>query len=63
MPPEIPNHCGSHEYIQQSLMRQEGILEAFRKDNSESKEVLARFIGEICTKIDIVNEINRLIKE
>ncbi len=54
---EKPVFCSSHIHIDESLKRQEKILEDFRKENSEHKEAMARIVGEVCSKIDVIKEI------
>lgn len=49
--------CQSHEHIDNSIKRQEAILEAIRTENAAFKERMAAMMAEVCTQLKTINEI------
>jgi VIT1/CCC1 family predicted Fe2+/Mn2+ transporter len=51
------DRCGSHEMIDKAIIRQEEILEAFRKENVAHQLYVASALSKICTRMDEITEI------
>lgn len=49
--------CGSHEYIDQSIKRQELILEQFRQSNQTHQLEMTKILSEISAELKAVGEI------
>jgi hypothetical protein len=51
------NTCLSHEHIDNSIRRQEEILQEIRRDNANHREKMSALVAEICTQLKTIQEI------
>ena len=60
---ESPRVCASHEYIDQSIKRQEGILEGFRRENVEHQLKMAEILSQMTEQLKGIGKIDSTLVE
>jgi hypothetical protein len=54
--------CGNHKALEDSIVRQEAILEKFRSDNAEHRLHMVGQIGELSVKLDQLVEVKDTLR-
>ena len=54
--------CQNHKSLEDSVIRQEAILERFRSDNAEHRLHMAAQLSELCTKLSQIVEVKETLR-